>query len=230
MAPLAHKLSMASADRRRASSSSSTSARPWAYEVFLSFRGEDTRHNFTDHLYASLWRKGIRTFRDDEELSWGREIGSSLFDAIEESRFVLVILSKNYASSKWCLKELEKIMECKEEMGKNSFSSFLSCESFRCAKSGGELWRSVGQSWKKNSSGVYTEVESSFEGSGQSFWMAYTEWVNIACSIRIIFCKYPFIFLYIMINQKSTRIYNQHMHLILKNKVISYIMQLKLWS
>ncbi|KAJ9675864.1 hypothetical protein PVL29_024697 [Vitis rotundifolia] len=92
---------MAPADRRRASSSSSTSARPWAYEVFFSFRGEDTRYNFTDHLYASF-----------------------LFDAIEESRFVFVILSKNYASSKWCLKELEKIMECREEMGKIVFPVF----------------------------------------------------------------------------------------------------------
>ena len=29
----------------------------------------------------------------------------------------IVILSKNYASSTWCLNELTKIVKCKEEMG-----------------------------------------------------------------------------------------------------------------
>ncbi|KAL6315879.1 hypothetical protein AAG906_012215 [Vitis piasezkii] len=107
---------MASANRRRASSSS-TPVRPWDYEVFLSFRGEDTRRNFTDHLYAALIRKGIVTFRDDEGLSRGEEIAPSLVTAIEKSRCALVILSKHYAHSKWCLEELAKIMECRVKMG-----------------------------------------------------------------------------------------------------------------
>ncbi|KAL6315853.1 hypothetical protein AAG906_012189 [Vitis piasezkii] len=34
------------------SSSSCTSIRPWDYEVFLSFKGKDTSHNFTDNLYV----------------------------------------------------------------------------------------------------------------------------------------------------------------------------------
>ncbi|PKI33722.1 hypothetical protein CRG98_045884 [Punica granatum] len=38
------------------------------YEVFLSFRGTDTRKGFTDFLYNSLKDAGVRVFRDDEEL------------------------------------------------------------------------------------------------------------------------------------------------------------------
>ncbi|RVW98988.1 hypothetical protein CK203_033834 [Vitis vinifera] len=43
----------------------------------LSFRGEDTRFTFTDHLHSALLQKRIRTFRDDEGLDRGEEIGSS---------------------------------------------------------------------------------------------------------------------------------------------------------
>lgn len=38
------------------------------FDVFLSFRGEDTRYNFTSHLYAALCRKKIKTFIDNESL------------------------------------------------------------------------------------------------------------------------------------------------------------------
>ena len=79
---------------------------PRSYDVFLSFRGEDTRKNFTDHLYATLVAYGIHTFRDDEELEKGGDIASDLSRAIEESRVFIIIFSKNYANSKWCLNEL----------------------------------------------------------------------------------------------------------------------------
>ncbi|KAL5778621.1 hypothetical protein ACOSQ2_009358 [Xanthoceras sorbifolium] len=96
------------------SSSSSCSNSKWKYDVFLSFRGEDTRNSFTDHLYAALDLKGIYTFRDDERLERGKEISSELLEAVESSRFSIVILSKNYASSTWCLEELAKIVESKD--------------------------------------------------------------------------------------------------------------------
>ncbi|XP_052294998.1 TMV resistance protein N-like isoform X2 [Citrus sinensis] len=83
------------------------------YDVFLSFRGEDTRKSFTDHLYAALKNKGIFVFRDDKELEKGGSISPGLLKAIEESRISVIVLSKNYASSTWCLDELAKIVECK---------------------------------------------------------------------------------------------------------------------
>ncbi|XP_030936577.1 TMV resistance protein N-like [Quercus lobata] len=96
-------------------SSSSSSSRRWIYDVFLSFRGEDTRNSFTDHLYTALQRSGISTFRDNEKLERGKSIAPELLKAIEESRFAIVILSRNYASSTWCLDELAKIIRCMKE-------------------------------------------------------------------------------------------------------------------
>jgi hypothetical protein len=89
----------------------------WNYEVFLSFRGEDTRKNFTDHLYYALVRVGIRTFRDDEELQRGMTISTELLNVIRGSRISIVIFSKGYASSRWCLDELVQIVVCKNTIG-----------------------------------------------------------------------------------------------------------------
>ncbi|XP_022722530.1 TMV resistance protein N-like [Durio zibethinus] len=98
-------------------SEASSSGFKWNHDVFLSFRGEDTRKNFSDHLYAALVRHGVVTFRDDDELPRGKDISSELLKAIEESKLSIVVFSKNYASSRWCLDELVKIIECKNTTG-----------------------------------------------------------------------------------------------------------------
>ncbi|WMV53174.1 hypothetical protein MTR67_046559 [Solanum verrucosum] len=85
------------------------------YDVFLSFRGDDTRYNFTSHLYKGLTIRGIFTFLDDERLEDGDSISEKLVQAIEESQVAVIVFSKNYATSRWCLNELVKIMECKEK-------------------------------------------------------------------------------------------------------------------
>ncbi|GMP84765.1 hypothetical protein CsSME_00038167 [Camellia sinensis var. sinensis] len=96
-----------------ASSSVPSSSRPrYTYDVFLSFRGEDTRNNFVSHLYTALTHKGIRTFKDDEKLERGKSISPELRRAIGGSRFSIIVLSKNYASSRWCLDELVEALEC----------------------------------------------------------------------------------------------------------------------
>ena len=81
----------------------------------LVFCSVDTRKNFTDHLYAALKQRGIITFRDDENLERGKYISRELLKAIEESRFAIVVISKNYAYSRWCLIELANIVECMKE-------------------------------------------------------------------------------------------------------------------
>lgn len=89
----------------------------WNHDVFLSFRGEDTRKNFVDHLFTALVQAGIRTFRDDEELPIGENISTELINAIRGSRLSVVVFSKDYASSRWCLDELVEILHCKNSRG-----------------------------------------------------------------------------------------------------------------
>ncbi|XP_050105696.1 disease resistance protein Roq1-like [Malus sylvestris] len=86
------------------------------YDVFISFRGEDNRKTFTSHLHAALLRKKIETYID-YRLKKGDEIGPTLLEAIEKSRLSVIIFSKNYASSTWCLIELVHILKCKKKNG-----------------------------------------------------------------------------------------------------------------
>ncbi|XP_004309251.1 PREDICTED: TMV resistance protein N-like [Fragaria vesca subsp. vesca] len=97
-----------------ASSSSSSSLDRCKYDVFLSFRGEDTRKSFVCHLHKALEQKAIHTFIDSENLEKGNRI-SELLNAVAESSVSVVVLSQNYAASTWCLKELVKIMDCMDE-------------------------------------------------------------------------------------------------------------------
>ncbi|XP_040368772.1 disease resistance protein RPV1-like [Rosa chinensis] len=103
---------------------STSSCRQWKYDVFLSFRGEDTRGGFTGLLYAALNQRGIHTFMDDRELEKGKSIRPELLAAIEESRSAIVILSPRYACSSWCLDELVKIIQCMNEMGQQVLPVF----------------------------------------------------------------------------------------------------------
>ncbi|XP_042942650.1 disease resistance protein RUN1-like [Carya illinoinensis] len=95
----------------------SPSSHPWIHDVFLSFRGEDTRNTFTGHLHHALIEKGIKTFRDDVVLQKGDEISPALLEAIEQSKISIIVFSKKYATSTWCLDELVKILECRKSIG-----------------------------------------------------------------------------------------------------------------
>lgn len=83
------------------------------YDVFLSFRGPDTRLGFVSHLYKDLDQRGIYTFKDDEKIKKGERISDVIIKAIEESRIAVIIFSQRFASSSWCLDEVATIMDRK---------------------------------------------------------------------------------------------------------------------
>ncbi|XP_021806792.1 TMV resistance protein N-like [Prunus avium] len=112
------------AHRASSSSSSFSSKQHWMYDVFLSFRGEDTRNSFTGHLYMALREAGINAFFDDNELSREEYITAKLVTAIQGSRISVIVFSRRYAESSWCLDELVKIMECRTTLGQTVMPIF----------------------------------------------------------------------------------------------------------
>ncbi|XP_068343623.1 disease resistance protein RPV1-like [Pyrus communis] len=122
-----------------ASSSSYSQSKLWKYDVFLSFRGEDTRYGFTSHLHAALKARGYQVFIDEDDLPRGEEIKEKLFRAIEESRISVIIFSKRYADSSWCLDELVKIMECRSELQRRVLPIFYHVDPSHVRKQDGDL-------------------------------------------------------------------------------------------
>ncbi|XP_043714751.1 disease resistance protein RUN1-like [Telopea speciosissima] len=110
------------------SSSCSTSGSSSTYDVFLNFRGEETRNNFTGFLHSALEREGINVFIDSEDLWGGEEIKSSLLKAIQQSKISITVFSKGYADSKWCLMELVEIVRCHRSNGQMILPIFLNVD------------------------------------------------------------------------------------------------------
>lgn len=101
------------------------------YDVFLSFEDSDTGRSFTSHLYQSLKRKGIKSFKGTESKSIqrGKNISSEeSLKSIEDSRFVVIVFSKNYASSTDRLDEVAKIVDCKDLTKRTVFPVFHNVE------------------------------------------------------------------------------------------------------
>ncbi|KAH1045393.1 hypothetical protein J1N35_036177 [Gossypium stocksii] len=97
---------------------SSSSSPQMKHQVFLSFRGEDTRLNFTSHVLKPLKDTGINVFFDEDTLEKGDELLVTLSQEIATSNLsIIIVLSVNYASSKSCLAELSNIMDRKDTEG-----------------------------------------------------------------------------------------------------------------
>ncbi|CAN1306149.1 Disease resistance protein L6 [Linum perenne] len=107
--------SSSSSDVTSYDSTNSLSLPSVEYEVFLSFRGPDTRNQITEILYRFLIHSKIHTFKDDDEMRKGEGIWPALVKAINQSKVYVPILSENYTHSKWCLNELAEIVECRKK-------------------------------------------------------------------------------------------------------------------
>ncbi|BFG19741.1 hypothetical protein CerSpe_060150 [Prunus speciosa] len=139
------------AHKASSSSSPSSSSKRWKYQVFLSFRGEDTRKGFTGHLHAAFSDAGISAFLDDNQLEKAEFIKPQLEQAIDGSMISIIVFSKRYAESSWCLDELVKIMECRERLGQQVIPLFYNVEASDVRKQTG----SFEQAFEKHEAGKH---------------------------------------------------------------------------
>ncbi|CAN6564241.1 unnamed protein product [Malus baccata var. baccata] len=138
-----------------ASSSSSSKSKHWSYDVFLSFSGEDTRNGFTSHLHEALKNRGYHVFIDEDGLKRGEEIKEKLFRAIKESRISIIVFSRMYADSSWCLDELVKIMECRDKLGRHVLPIFYHIDPSDVRKQDGDL----AEAFQKHEKDIHEEKD-----------------------------------------------------------------------
>ncbi|KAG7542556.1 Toll/interleukin-1 receptor homology (TIR) domain [Arabidopsis thaliana x Arabidopsis arenosa] len=149
-------------------SSSSSSSRCWRYDVFPNFRGEDVRQSLISHLRKELDGKLVNTF-NDTRIERSRKINPELLLAIEGSRISLVVFSKNYTSSTWCLDELVKIQECHEQLDQMVIPIFYNVDPSHVRKQTGEFGK------------VFVETCKGRTENEKRKWMrALTEVANLA--------------------------------------------------
>ncbi|XP_016438086.2 TMV resistance protein N-like [Nicotiana tabacum] len=89
----------------------------FVHHVFLSSRSKEVSNTFGDHLQTALVNAGIRAFKFDEELVEEEEHQKKVQKVIQEYRILIVVFSKDYASSQNCLDELVYILESKKAFG-----------------------------------------------------------------------------------------------------------------
>ncbi|CAN6804025.1 unnamed protein product, partial [Brassica oleracea] len=130
------------------SASPSSSSHVWLHDVFPSFRGEDVRYNFLSHIKKEFKRKTITVFNDNG-IKRGESIAPELIRGIRGSKIAIVLLSTNYASSKWCLEELVEIMKCREELGQTVIAIFYKVDPSDVKKLTGDF----GEVFRKTSKG-----------------------------------------------------------------------------
>ncbi|KAM7462373.1 hypothetical protein LguiA_030494 [Lonicera macranthoides] len=138
------------------------------YEVFLSFCGKDTRKGFTDFLYIYLEGANIRTFKDNESIHVGEEIGPVLLKSLKESKISIPIFSKNYAFSKWCLRELVQMVQCHKNDGQVIFPIFYDVNPYDVKHQSGSYKEAFRQHRKKRFKGkIIQEWKQALKKVGQ---------------------------------------------------------------
>jgi len=89
------------------------------YDVFISHSAKDKE--FALKLANDLMTNGVNVWLDEWNLGLGGSIAESINNAIEESRFIFLIMSPDYFSSAWTTQEWNMAMH--NEMTENSIKT-----------------------------------------------------------------------------------------------------------
>ncbi|BAT97020.1 hypothetical protein LR48_Vigan11g145600 [Vigna angularis] len=126
------------------------------HDVFINFRGEDTRRKFVSHLHYALSNAGVNTFFDEENLVKGMQL-QELMRAVEGSQIAIVVFSQTYTESTWCLDELEQIIKCNQTQGQSVLPVFYEIDPSDVRHQKGDFGKSLEEAARRTYSGEQLE-------------------------------------------------------------------------
>jgi len=164
----------------------------YRYDVFISFRGPDTRNSFVDHLCSHLLRKGLFVFKDDHKLRKGESISSQLPHAIRGSRISIIVFSQDYPSSSWCLDEMTTIACCQQQSNQTVFPVFYYVDPSHVRHQNGvyeKAFESLREKFKGDPDKVYRWERAMNEFGKLAGWDVRNKYV-LAMVLLSVFCIY----------------------------------------
>ena len=90
---------------------SSSSKLPGMYDVLINFNGEDIQRKFVSHLDSALSAVGFTTFLHHQN---GVESTHIEPPSLSLCRIAIVVFTKTYSESAWCLHQLQQIIQWQE--------------------------------------------------------------------------------------------------------------------
>lgn len=80
-----------------------------AYDVFVSYSRRDQA--FVRMLVERLTQSGVSVFYDEADIAVGQSLADSLHRAVENAKYVLVVMSPDYFESQWAKQELDLALQ-----------------------------------------------------------------------------------------------------------------------
>ncbi|KAL4197726.1 hypothetical protein AMTRI_Chr04g252550 [Amborella trichopoda] len=83
------------------------------YDAFISHRGSELK-KLAEKIHGDLSGLGVSSFVDSREIRKGENLSGVIVEAIRASSIWLVLLSKGFAESPWCLDEVRMMVDERE--------------------------------------------------------------------------------------------------------------------
>ncbi|BAT97029.1 hypothetical protein VIGAN_09037200 [Vigna angularis var. angularis] len=87
---------------------SSSTKLPRYYDVLINFNGEDIRRKFVSHLDFALSSVGLTTFLHHQNVVESMHVQQPILNLC---RVVIIVFTKTYSESAWCLHQLQQIIQ-----------------------------------------------------------------------------------------------------------------------
>lgn len=87
------------------------------YDVFISHASEDKK-TFTDELCNELKEAGLKVWYDALNIEWGDSLRAKIDDGLKNSKFGIVVISKEYIHKGWTQYELDGLFQIEMTNGK----------------------------------------------------------------------------------------------------------------